>query len=501
MTHLKLAAISALCALPVGASCKFRRSEPRPMERETIASSPAVPESPAIVTPVDAPEPKAAQEPAPTPAPRLSAELEEGPLSRGAQELLPMERKITLSVPDATAGELARLLARAADINILVDEGLDRRGSLELKDVSARDAFGAFASRLGLRIDREGSILVVRDAAARRTVRRLIPTQVSDMASLEDKLRPLVGEEGQVTVTPSAHTVYVETSDDRLPRIESLLREIAAGELQVVIESEVFEVTFDDRLELGVRIDTTLDVGASTMRVLQQLLPESTNFSVAASNNPGTLQGTIAALRTLGQVELLSSPRVAALTSQPASIEILEEVPYIQTTNTVSQNQTGGSTSTLQEVQFKNVGITLKVTPTVLADRSVKLEVESTVSQVDRFFLGIPVVESRNLRSTVFVADGGTFYLGGLQQRQVIDEERKVPILGDIPLLGYLFRSTDQKIQRRELLILLTPRVVQGAGVEKIASDYKDRYRSERQWNRDERPRSWVQGDTVPAVK
>lgn len=489
-----------LAALPlISAACKSTRGPERPEGISESASGRA--EAPVVVMPVDgAPAP-----PPETTAPQAAAQAPPRQDSRSISPevlaLIPENSKITIALPEGNASEFARMIARSCDLNIIVPDQLDRRGALELKNVSARDAFAALTQRFDLRLERQGTVLMLSDARVPRRMSKLLHTQVSDLGNLEEKLKPILGDDGSFTISEQARTIFVDAAEDRVAKVEALLAALALEERQVVIEARIYEVSFEDRLEFGIKHDHVYDVGDSTLGILQNLLPDSHNFGVTAANRPGTITSTLEALRRLGSVELLSSPRVATLNGNDASISVLQEVPYVQTTNTVAQTNAGGSSSTFQQVEFKEAGITLKVKPTVLSDGSVRLDVNTQVSQVTNYFQNIPVIDKRTLQSIVFLADGGTIFLGGLMQRFVSDVERKVPILGDIPLIGLLFKSLDQEVKRKELLVLLTTRVMKGSHDSSITNEFKGLYRAERSAIESKRDGTRLSDQDVPEVK
>ncbi|MBI3820008.1 MAG: type II secretion system protein GspD [Planctomycetes bacterium] len=496
----------AICIfiLPAVAACRVTHGPERPAGIDA-ARDRAESATPSVILPVD--EPETASRPA-AESTRVVFDKLQNEGARDPREIpadvlavVPADRKITLEVADATATELARMLGHACELNVMVDDAMEKHGSLELKDISARDAFRAFARRFDVRVERQGDVLLMSDSHKSRRVSKVLHSTISDLGQLEEKLKPLVGEDGTFTISQQARTVYVEAGEERVAQVEQLLANLALEERQVVIEARIFEIVFDDRLEFGVSHDHLFDVGDSTMHVLQTLLPQSNNFGITAANRPGTITSTMQALRTLGTIELLSSPRIATLNGKDATIQVIQEVPYVQTTNTVSQTNAGGSTSTFQQVEFKEAGITLKVKPAILNDGSVRLDVNTTVSQVSGYFQSVPIIDKRTLQSIVFLSDGGTIFLGGLMQRNVVDNEKKVPILGDIPIIGYLFKSIDQTVKRRELLMLLTTRVVQNAADERIANEYRLRYSNEKGAIEDKRGGTRVSGGDVPDAK
>ncbi|MFN0206986.1 MAG: type II secretion system protein GspD [Planctomycetota bacterium] len=492
-------------------ACKVKRGPERPAGLE--AGVRAEQSGAIIVTPVDGPalkpnvtvpnipDQKDITIPEAVAPAQDDSESDPTKLSADVLQLIPADRRISLTIPDANISEIARMLGKSSDVNVLVDDGIEKRGTFELNNVTARDAFSALAKRYELRVERQGEVIIISDAKHIKRVSKMLKANLSDFSTLDEKLKPIVGEDGTYSVSAAAKTVFVDAPADRVAQVEKLLFSLALEERQVAIEAQIFEVSFDDRLEFGVELEHLFDVGDSTLQVLQNLLPQSNNFGVTAANGPGTLTSTLQALRSLGTVELLSAPRVATVNGKEASIDVIQEVPYIQTTNTVSQTVSGGSSSTFQQVEFKEVGIRLKVTPTVLGDGSVRLDVITTVSQVASFLQNVPAIDKRTLQSIVFLADGGTMFLGGLMQRFVSDIEKKVPILGDIPLLGLIFTNIDQQVRRKELLVLLTARVIDGYHGEQLVNEFKLRYRDEKAAVELKRNGTRISGGDVPAAK
>ncbi len=150
-----------------------------------------------------------------------------------------------------------------------------------------------------------------------------------------------------------------------------------------------------------------------------------------------------------------------ALTGTEASIDVIREVPYVNVTSTQTANGTGQGTSVLQQVEFKEAGMKLKVTPTIQDDGSVRIVIDQELSEVIDTFNQIPVIDRRSLKSNFLVQDRSTVVLGGLMQDKRSQVDRGTPGLMDIPILGRLFRSDNDTADKRELLVFLTPRIVQ----------------------------------------
>jgi type II secretory pathway component HofQ len=181
-------------------------------------------------------------------------------------------------------------------------------------------------------------------------------------------------------------------------------------------------------------------------------------FTFGRVTNNYFLSATLTAAASQGKVKVLSDPKIATLSGKKASINITTQIPYV--TSNVAPT---GVTS--QSVSYVTTGITLDVTPTINADGRVTLDVNPTVSQPSAVVAsagttGAPAVDSRTAKTTVLVQDGETIVIGGLITDSITNTTAKVPLLGDIPFLGWLFKKKSIDRTRVELLIFVTPKVI-----------------------------------------
>jgi len=169
-------------------------------------------------------------------------------------------------------------------------------------------------------------------------------------------------------------------------------------------------------------------------------------------------------LQTLGNTQVLSSPKLAVVNNQEARIHIGERQAYVTTTTT-----TGQTTSTVsEEVTFVDVGIQLSVTPTINTDGYITMKIKPEISSVVSTLVTepnknkIPIIDTSMAETTVMVKDGSTIIIGGLRKEEKTKDYDQFPYLGNIPVLGFLFKSGDQKTERNELLIMITPHIISG---------------------------------------
>ena len=157
----------------------------------------------------------------------------------------------------------------------------------------------------------------------------------------------------------------------------------------------------------------------------------------------------LSALQTEGKGEVLSNPRVITSNQQTASIEQGVDIPY-------QEASSSGATS----VSFKKAALSLKVTPQITPDDRVVMDLEVNKDSVGGIYSGVPSINTRSVKTQVLVDNGDTVVLGGIYEQTSSHGETKVPLLGDIPILGNLFKTTSNKSSKGELLIFVTPKIL-----------------------------------------
>jgi type II secretory pathway component GspD/PulD (secretin) len=185
----------------------------------------------------------------------------------------------------------------------------------------------------------------------------------------------------------------------------------------------------------------------------------------ASVSGKGDYKAVIDALRTLGDTKILSSPRILAVNGQEARILVGSKEAYLTSATT----QVGDSASTTETVNFVDVGIKLYVTPEISREGSITMKIRPEVSSSQYVNFGtsaspknIPIVTTSEAETTVVINDGTTIIIGGLRKDEKTETVRKIPLLGDIPLVGALARSKSSEVKATDLIILLTPHLVSG---------------------------------------
>lgn len=286
---------------------------------------------------------------------------------------------------------------------------------------------------------------------------------------------------GGLTVVPDERTnsVVVRTAPENREALERTIEKLDRRPLQVLIEVVIAEVTLDDRTQFGVDFETFFgsDPEGEVRGDNRGELAGSAAGIVASVFSPERVDAVFRALATEDRLNVLSTPRVLATNNEEARILIGSEVPFVQV------RSFGGTTAQpIETVQFRDVGLELNVVPRINREREVTLEVlqqNSSLSSTSFGNLDAPTITTREAETSLVVGNGRSVVLGGLIETQRQRQVSGIPLLKDVPLLGGLFRSTDTRQTKRELIITLTPYIV---GSDREAEELRRRLEDQSEW-------------------
>ncbi|MBE1158937.1 type IV pilus secretin family protein [Dyella acidiphila] len=307
--------------------------------------------------------------------------------------------------------------------------------------------------------------------------------------------RGFLSPRGSVTFDQRTNTLLINDTAEKTAELRGIISQLDRPVQQVLIESRIVIATDDFERDLGVQWGVTgnrtnpsgqvLQVGSAvggtqgnnttTSTLGGGLTTGGLNVNLPAAPTTGTASTLAAAIlgknyaldlelsaaQAEGRSEVVSSPRVITANQQEADIRQGQEIGYVTFQNTAG----GAGASGTATVAFKDAVLELKVTPTITADNRVYLAINVNKDSLDHYITvtgsgQVPVIDTRSLNTSVLVDDGQTVVLGGIYEVTKSDTINKVPGLGDIPGLGFLFRSTQHVNDRDELLIFVTPRIL-----------------------------------------
>jgi len=433
-------------------------------------------------------------------------------------------QRLTLNFQDIETRAVLQLLAETSGRNIVVSDTVQGNVTLRLRNVPWDQALDIVMTTKGLDMRQNGNVIIVApaeeiaaretaDLEARQAISELEPlyseflqvnyAKAADLASLisGEGETAMLSPRGSIAVDDRTNTLLVTDTAIRLQDIRRMVRTLDIPIKQVLIESRIVVVNDDFSRDLGVRLgvtgyddnDDTLIVtsgtggGTDTMinSALDNLadpangtpfpiqIPTLSNrynvnvpiadpagrFSLAVLGEDYLVDLELTALEAEGRGEIVSTPRVITANQKEARIEQGVEIPY-------QQSASSGATT----IQFKKAVLSLTVTPQITPDNNIIMDLivhkDNVGDIISTGGLGgtVPSIDTRAVETQVLVADGQTVVLGGIYETERRETISKVPFLGDIPFVGVAFRSKQRVDNKAELLIFVTPRILEEGG-------------------------------------
>lgn len=411
--------------------------------------------------------------------------------------------RLSLNFQDIEVRSVLQLIADFTGINIVVSDTVGGSLTLRLKNVPWDQALDIILKTKGLGMRQTGNVMLVapsEEIAAREKLELEAQKQIEELEPLYSEFiqvnyakatdfesllssaeTTFLSDRGKVTVDARTNTLLVLDTANKLVDIRKLVSRLDIPVRQVLIESRI--VIASDRFakDLGVRFgyakntgfgdDHGLVVGGQRPGTTE--FEEPTGFQVptdgieglitdlAVANPSGSLglaigklgshllQLELTAMELEGKGEIVSSPRVLTSNQKTAYIESGTEIPYQEATSSGATN-----------VSFKKAVLSLEVTPQITPDDRIVMDLVVTKDNVGRVFLGIPSIDTKSITTQVLVNNGETLVLGGIYERERLDEVDRVPFFGELPLVDWMFKTTRKKDDKAELLIFVTPKIV-----------------------------------------
>lgn len=422
-------------------------------------------------------------------------------------------------------GQVLRLLARQAKVNMVVSDAVTGTVTMRLEDVTAIQAISIIVKAKGLFMDKIDNVFYIKTAAEKTAEPTESDSYQFSYARAKD-ISPLVASQLQSKIAPQiderTNTMFFSETRSNIDNIRKVLVQIDKPTRQVMIEARLVEVSADPIQAYGINwagtvgsasAPKTFQYGAPTTSTVDSTGKATSTFTGTTSpfalGNPlsqnlfGTLDklafgqfailsvpqfsAALTALNEDSDAEFLANPRIVTADNQQAKIEVIRNQPVPQLN---FNEQT--ATAVFGGFQDKVFGNTLVVRPSVNKDNFITLSVRPEISnKVGDFHFSFatadvtsPIIDKRSLDSNVLIKSGDTLAIGGLLSDQVSKARTKVPILGDIPVLGYAFQSHDNERHKRNLLIFVTPTIIdqrygtgledQVSGVRHVGEEYAD---------------------------
>lgn len=393
------------------------------------------------------------------------------------------EPPLTLAFDNAPIAQVLQALADYQQLNLVVAPGVEGAISLRLQNVPWQQALQIVMRMAKLSSERQDSVLLIypegwqleqeNKAAARQEARlqklplhnRVVTLMHADATvvntSLQNERAQLMTPRGSVTLDTRTNSILLRDTDTALAQTERWLRQLDVPLEQIELAAQIVTISEESLRELGVSWGLSGEA-----QVARALRTSQLRVDLGVSRPAGAVGLTLAkldgqlldlelsALESENQADIIASPRLFTSHQQTASIKQGTEIPY--------EVATGNSGSTTME--FKEAMLGMEVTPVVQANGRILLKLHIAQNVPGRNMRSgdseVLTIDKQEIDTQVMLKDGQTLALGGIFQQQSATGRTKVPLLGDIPLLGALFRHDVRQQKKRELVIFITPRLI-----------------------------------------
>jgi type IV pilus secretin PilQ/predicted competence protein len=397
-----------------------------------------------------------------------------------------LQKRISVEFRKTPIEDVIRIIAEQADVDVVTSPSVKGEATVKLTNVPLQEALRSILEVHGYDYVVGENILRVMTreempTTPERHVTEILEITYADVKEVVKSLDTLKSEVGSVAHIQGTSHILVTDREMRVKDMADFIRQVDRITPQVLVEARIYDVTSKDRFDLGIQwsVGTRTEYG-----VTGRPDPATETNPFATAQFSGTIaktQSTTGAVR-LGwltphvdidtmlrasqenvNAKLLANPRVLVLNGETASIKIVSEIPYQE----LQESALGGS---IGATAFREVGVELRVTAHLaLRDQMVRLHMRPVFSvvtgEVQVAGIGVtfpqPVVDRREADTTLIVRNGQTVVLGGLRKKEAIKQINKIPLLGDLPLAGALFRFKGEETVNSELIVFITPWIVE----------------------------------------
>lgn len=419
-------------------------------------------------------------------------------------------KHLSLDFQDIEVRTVLQILAKESGINIVASDSVQGKMTLSLKDVPWDQALDLVLSARDLVMEKNGNIINIltnaeskkrrlEDAEDRAKLDDLIPLvsqtfqlKYKNVEELRDVLKldqrgndsgtsgSLLTKRGSARVDPATNTLIVKDTSTVIQEFQRLIEELDVPARQVMVETRIVEADVSVGRDLGIKLgyaragrtgvgstynnalnNRNIGIGTSAGTInispninLPTVATATTALGLVRAFGSSALSLELSAMEEENRSKTISSPRVLTQDRKEAEIRQGTQIPY-------QTRDADGSYTTA----FKDAVLSMKVTPRITPDNNIILDVTINKDNVDNTRInadGEPAISVKQVKTQAMVENGGTLVVGGVYQEQISNNISKVPLLGDVPVLGNLFKSKSRNHQRSEVLFFITPRIIEG---------------------------------------
>ncbi|HYR05123.1 MAG TPA: type IV pilus secretin PilQ, partial [Gallionella sp.] len=400
--------------------------------------------------------------------------------------------KLTLNFQKIDVREALNVIADFTELNMVISDTVSGNLTLRLKDVPWDQALDIILQSRGLDMRKNGNVIQVaprEEIAAKEKINLAARQEISELEALRtesfrlsyqtvgemiklltDQKQPILSKRGSAVSDARTGTIFIQDTPTRLEEVRKIIKQIDVPVRQVLIEARFVSAGDSFNRTLGGKLNYTgpavapgagFAVGSNTPTAYRGVTGANVNLPGAASGTGGltlslfnptatkVLTLELAASEIDGRTKNIASPRVVTKDKVPATISSGTQIPYQAATSS-------GATS----VSFKDATLSLNVTPQITPDDHINMQVTANQDTVGAIFSGVPSINTKSVKTEVLVENGGTVVIGGVFTQDLSDSTTKVPWLGDVPVVGWLFKNNTKSDTKSELLIFITPKIM-----------------------------------------
>lgn len=393
--------------------------------------------------------------------------------SYGVDNKLASTNLISIDFQGTTLYTVLSVLSMKTGMKLISDTTLyNKKIMLSLQDVTPEEALNALLDTYNLYYVKQGDsniyVIKSKEDGSHITVSRILFCNYAKAQDLEKVLTTRLSKGGKIVSDSRTNSLIITDLADSLDKMEGLVRSLDIPTQQVLLEAKIIDINISNGFSIGNAIYAKRNSGnpgidyfpynAGSDTMVTKLSNSFSGIGMTLLEGDWSFNDVFEAGIIDKNAKVLSNPKLLVLNNKEATIDIVEEVPYLESSSTsTSTGEISGTTN------FKEVGIKLKVKPQINRDGSIILEVAPEQSYRTGETMGedkIPVINTSKSKTVLMLKSGETAAIGGLIRENEDDTIHKVPLLGDIPILGYLFKNRSKNKTRYELTIFITAKIV-----------------------------------------
>jgi type IV pilus assembly protein PilQ len=416
-----------------------------------------------------------------------------------------MLKRISVDFRDTPIDDVITTIGKQVDLDIVKGPDVTGNVTATLTDVPLQEALEQILTAYGAGFVASENMIRIVPASqlteeTEKMVSKVYRIVYADVKEVEKVLAKTISKRGTISANPGTSNIMITDTESKIAAIDTFIEEMDRQTAQILVEARIYDISNTDSLDVGVEWNAGRNTGygtgyptldSSSGRVIDgpasgfsrsdpflngsfsspiEKASATSSLSVGILNQHIDIDTLITAAQDKKAAKLLANPRILVLDNETASFKAIREIPY-------QRLQQGGYQS-FGTTEFKEVGVELQVTPHLAKDGMIRLHIMPVFSvQSGNIPIPLetsgtgsggtirtspqPIVDRREADTITLVQDGDTVVIGGLRKEEITTEQSKIPLLGDIPILGMLFRFEGEQRVSSELVVFITPRLVE----------------------------------------